>query len=158
MVEVVNIRAKLGLNLRTPLTPAPSGTGVVTYNTIFGGEVGESIYGLSGNDFLTGGGGADTIDGGTGSDLVYGGAEADFLNGGDGNDFLLSVHYSVRTGRQLKGEGDSWVNWGVPAGRVIASQGDGLDVLTFDDPASYIAGWLGTPRKSQNTIALEANT
>lgn len=102
---------------------APSGSDVVTDNTIFGGEAAESIYGLSGKDFLMGGGGADTVDGGIGSDLLFGGAGAHFLNGGDGNDFLVADHNSVSTGRQLLGEGDSWVNWGVPAGRVLNAAG-----------------------------------
>ncbi len=86
------------LNLPTVIHAQPWPT--LTWGTggddvIVGGDAGEHIYGLGGNDRICSGGGADRVEGGllTGAginddDQIDGGAGADVLHGGIGNDTI----------------------------------------------------------------------
>jgi hypothetical protein len=51
--------------------------------------VSATIFGGSGDDFITGGGAGDTIFGGLGKDYIVGGGGDDLLDGGDGDDWLI---------------------------------------------------------------------
>ena len=66
-------------------------------DTIDGGSLNDSLFGLAGDDVISGGdghdglyghGGADTLNGNAGNDRLYGGDDGDILNGGDGVDQL----------------------------------------------------------------------
>ncbi len=64
------------------------GVQTATGLTITGSDLGQVIYGLSGDDNLDGGGGNDTLNGSSGNDIVSGGAGDDNIYGSLGNDTL----------------------------------------------------------------------
>ena len=49
-------------------------------------KIGDSYYGLAGNDVIRGGDGSDQLHGGPGDDQIYAGGGGDKIWGGDGND------------------------------------------------------------------------
>jgi len=55
---------------------------------LIGDVVGNRLYGLGGNDWLSGGEGHDWIDGGLGNDLLFGGPGDDTLVGNSGTDLV----------------------------------------------------------------------
>ena len=61
-------------------------------DSITAGDMGETINGAAGNDYLFGGGGNDSIFGGTESDTILGGLGNDSLDGGAGTD-VVSYYY-----------------------------------------------------------------
>lgn len=60
-------------------------------NSFAGGEVGEAIFGLGGNDIINGGGGNDGLSGGSDNDTLYGGPGNDTYGFAfnDGNDIIF---------------------------------------------------------------------
>jgi Ca2+-binding RTX toxin-like protein len=59
------------------------------HDTITGNDMGNKLYGGTGNDEILGGGGKDTLIGNNGADTLRGGDKEDYLNGGKGNDLLF---------------------------------------------------------------------
>ncbi|MBI6562434.1 calcium-binding protein [Pseudomonas syringae] len=55
---------------------------------LIGTDIGGTINGLGGDDFIVGGNGGDNLTGGFGDDSLLGEAGDDTLNGGSGNDYL----------------------------------------------------------------------
>jgi Ca2+-binding RTX toxin-like protein len=104
-----------------------TGTGNSLANAITGGNGGDTLHGMDGNDIIKGGAGDDLIygdkqcdilDGGTGNDRLYGGDYSDQLMGGEGNDYL--------TGE----DGHDTLNGG--SGSDILIGGAGNDSFVFD--------------------------
>ena len=62
--------------------------GNVYANDVTGGDMSDTIHGLSGNDSVYGGSGNDRLFGDTGNDRVTGGAGNDLLYGGSGADIF----------------------------------------------------------------------
>jgi hypothetical protein len=72
-----------------------TGSGAVQFtanalnNKVSGTELGDSLWGGTGNDTLAGNGGDDDLHGQAGNDLLQAGAGTDTLDGGSGNDTLV---------------------------------------------------------------------
>jgi len=67
-------------------------------DTIFGGSGNDHILGGEGNDTLSGGEGEDCIEGGAGNDIIDGGQGADHLSGGDDRDVFTGTSGDVIDG------------------------------------------------------------
>lgn len=67
-----------------------TGTGNSIANVIYGDAEGnDTIYGLSGDDYIVSGGGNDTIEGGNDDDAIYGEGGDDEIDGDNGFDYLF---------------------------------------------------------------------
>ena len=97
------------------ITPSFNSTGVLAP---FPSDLGDTINGLGGNDFIDGGGGGDIISGGGGDDFVLGGEDGDAVQGDSGDDRLLGQ------------EGNDIINGGI--GEDILAGGLGRDNLRGD--------------------------
>jgi Ca2+-binding RTX toxin-like protein len=72
-----------GVSVETLGTANAASTAVLH---LTGNELGQSIYGSAGENWLSGGGGGDYLVGLDGNDILWGGAGSDNLSGGAGND------------------------------------------------------------------------
>ncbi|WP_114952115.1 M10 family metallopeptidase C-terminal domain-containing protein [Sphingosinicella terrae] len=106
-------------------------------DTLQGGNGGDTLSGLGGNDMLIGGNESDTLDGGADNDTLDGGNHDDVLDGGDGNDVLNGGnHFDQLFG----GAGNDTLNGGNHndvlnggAGDDVLTGGNHNDVFAFTD-------------------------
>ena len=135
-------------------TAAPGIQGTPGDDTITGGDSGNLIFGLGGNDSITGGAGNDTLFGGTGNDTLVGGAGFNILDGGPGADLLdgtggtssaayldatagVSVNLLDPTTNTGDAAGDSYINIHDVQGSSFA------DTITADNSGDFINGLGG---------------
>ncbi|WP_427450981.1 calcium-binding protein [Litorimonas sp. WD9-15] len=103
---------------------------------IQGGLGDDSLSGGDGADRLNGGSGNDILDGGTGDDILLGGGRDDSLTGGEGDDLL-----NGQSGNDTLngGAGQDTLTGGAGADVFVASQGNGVDIITdFEDGTDMI--------------------
>lgn len=111
-------------------------------NTLDGTEIGDKIYGRSGNDKLSGKEGDDHVFGEDGDDYLAGDNGLDRLHGGDGADELRGGNdrdflYGNEGRDRLYGEdGDDHLDGG--SGDDFIDGGDGDDTLSFGDSKSKV--------------------
>ncbi len=89
------------------------------------GGLGDTIFGLAGNDSIAGLGGSDTITGGAG---------ADSMNGGDGDDVFAIAG--------TEGVGDSFAG-GAGNDRILVGAGAAASLSAFNAVSSSVEVWLG---------------
>lgn len=103
---------------------------------LFGGDGGDIIYGLGGNDTLNGEGGGDILYGGVGSDRLnggdggdklYGGSGGDGLDGGAGNDLLFGDDASTDTLRG--GDGNDVLDGGGGSDQLFGGADNDLYII-----------------------------
>ena len=97
---------------------------------LYGEEGDDNLSGQEGNDLLNGGLGHDTLAGGNGDDSLYGGEGNDTINGEGGNDVLDG---GLGNDELYGGLGDDVYVFGKDHGQDTISDGDGLNVLKFED-------------------------
>lgn len=98
-------------------------------DTVFGGNLDDTIQGEDGNDTLYGGGGSDWLSGGNGADKLYGEAGNDYLYGESGADRLYG------------GDGNDFLNGGADNDYLYG--GAGNDTLFGDSGTDYLYGGAG---------------
>jgi Ca2+-binding RTX toxin-like protein len=119
-----------------------------TFESVFGGSgndflTGNSLrnylYGQTGHDILVGDAGNDILDGGTGRDILIGGLGIDTLNGGTGEDILIGGTTSSSRLLDLNAVRNKWTARGSYEDRVAsiksgpASESLIANVNVFDD-------------------------
>jgi len=108
-------------------------------NFYVGGNAGEEILALGGDDTVYGAGGDDIIRGGTGDDMLFGQHGDDHLAGGDGDDWLVGGHGDdTLNGNDgddtlIGGNGDDILNGG--EGDDLLVGGEGRDIFRFFKPS-----------------------
>ncbi len=114
---------------------------------LIGGEIAESINGLTGNNILLGMGGNDHIQGGGDQDLLLGNKGSDFIQGYAGNDVISGGKDNDTV---LGGDGDDFLTGDM--GNDLVAGGDGKDsiyggkdddMLLGENGDDYILGNLG---------------
>ncbi|HJK86581.1 MAG TPA: calcium-binding protein, partial [Candidatus Megaira endosymbiont of Nemacystus decipiens] len=105
---------------------------------IFGGDGNDSLYGDGGNDVIQAGLGGDSIDGGTGNDILEGDAGNDTIDANVGDDSILGG-----SGDDLiiGNIGDDTVRGGSGQDNIFGGEGD--DSLGASDGDDYVEGGLG---------------
>jgi Ca2+-binding RTX toxin-like protein len=98
-----------------------------------------SIFGGSGNDYLTGGPHTVLIDGGAGNDTISGGEAGATLDGGDGDDLLSVNDTNAQVGlfndlTESRSALDGGSDFHDPLGGVVLNGGAGDDVLIGNYP------------------------
>ncbi len=144
--------------------------GTPNADTLTGGDLDDTIYGVAGDDLMLGGLGADvlqagegndTLNGGDGADDLYGsvgndslvgGIGADELIGGDGNDTLLGGNDNDSL---TAGSGSDTLQGGLGndylygnAGQDTLEGEDGNDSLYGDDDNDLLRGGIGNDQLS----------
>lgn len=115
---------------------------------LLGGDLGDSIFAGSGDNWIVGQGGNDHLLGNTGDDLFNGGSGADFLDGGAGNntaqydkDYInqmgVTVSLQSNTAVGADAEGDTFTNIQNLTGS------DYNDILAGDTNANVLTGGSG---------------
>jgi len=115
-----------------------------------GGETGNSILGLGGNDTIYGNGYVDIIVGGDGNDALYGMGGNDMLIGGTGNDTLIGGAGDDF----ISGESGSDVLYGGPCTDTLSGGADnvqyyyfksvgGIDTINDDKSSAGVTGYGG---------------
>jgi Ca2+-binding RTX toxin-like protein len=107
------------------------GTGTVYLGslTAHAGDLGDTIVGSEGSDFLFGGAGNDTIEGRTGNDSLDGGAGNDSLAGHAGNDTLTG---GAGADSFIGSDGDDVFNANDGEADTSLSGGPGVDTAYYD--------------------------
>ena len=105
--------------------------GTSAKDVLRGGDLGDSIFGLSNDDSLFGGGGNDIIDGGSGSDRILGEAGDDTLLGGTGRDLRWAGGTNSTSDTIQGGSGNDVIRGQSGPDRLDGGSGD--DVLNGGD-------------------------
>jgi serralysin len=108
------------------------------YGPTPGPDLGDSLSGGAGDDYIQGNAGNDTIDGGDGNDRILGGQDNDLITGGAGND---SINGNLGADTIDGGAGNDTVRGG--QGDDVLSGGDGNDTIMGDMGADTMTGGAG---------------
>jgi len=119
--------AGVGIEVMTTINAASTAAINLT-----GNELGQSIYGNAGANWLSGGGGSDYLVGLEGNDMLDGGEGSDNMAGGTGNDRYV-VGNPLDAIFESAGEGDDWLHSSIS---YILGTGVGIEVMTTMNAAS----------------------
>jgi Ca2+-binding RTX toxin-like protein len=103
-------------------------------------DIGVTIDGAGGDDYITGSAGTDYLRGGGDNDTLWGGGSDDFLYGGSGDDYL----YGDDGNDSLRGDdNDDWLTGG--AGADTLSGGAGTDTADYSGSLAGVTVQLERP-------------